>query len=62
MCECFACMSVCVPAVYLVPTDYRRRHQILWDWSYELQMIVGSHWVLEMKPRSSGSVANAFNV
>lgn len=48
MYECFAYMYVCV-----LSTDYRRRHQILWD--------VSCHWVLEMKPRPSGSKANALN-
>lgn len=48
--------------VCILSADYRRRHQILWGWSYELQTILSCYWVLEMKPRSSGSRANALNV
>lgn len=30
----FACMCVCVLCVCLVPVEVRRRHQLLWYWSY----------------------------
>jgi hypothetical protein len=29
----FACMYVCVPLVCLVPSESRRGHQMLWNWS-----------------------------
>lgn len=30
-----SCMYVCVPCVYLLPLEIRRRHQIHWNWSYK---------------------------
>lgn len=32
--KCFACMYVCLPFVYLVPVEFRRGNNNLWNMSY----------------------------
>jgi hypothetical protein len=59
MYECFACMYVCAPCVCLVPTEVRRRCQILWNWSYK--RLWATVWVLGIELGFFVRVASALN-
>lgn len=47
-------MNVCVPRVYLVPEDVRRKGGIPWTWSCEHRVGAGNRsWVVEKGTRDS---------
>lgn len=53
-------MYVCVPIVCLVPVEARRRHWILWNWSY--QRLRAAIWALETEHQSSERWASVLNL
>lgn len=53
--ECFVCMYVCAPHVYLVPREVRRGCPILWNWRYRCLWQLCGFW----EPRSSIGETNA---
>lgn len=53
---CFSYMYVCSPCECLLPSEVKRGHQILWDWSYwQLEVTT---WVLETELMSSARAAS----
>lgn len=57
LCECFMCTYVCVPQMYLVPTETRRGTWIL----LKMELQINSVDVLRSKLRSSVRVTSAIN-
>lgn len=43
----------------MVPTEARRGHQVLWNWSYSWLRAACGCWLLGTEPGSSGRVASA---
>lgn len=57
--ECFpACLHVCAPWAFLMPSEAWTVHRVAWSWSYRHPSAM---WMLGIKPGSSTKVTSAFN-